>query len=127
MTFSLRTRRPSRSIRAVTAAVLVSASALATTGQASALELEMPAIAGGEALPGYPHPVQHEGAPVPQPFGPDYLAGYISDISAHQGGVYWEIINGFDDLRANHPDVMAQNLEHTVAINNEAPSIPGRV
>lgn len=65
-------------------------------------------------------PTQHAGAPTPQPFSPGALTGYISDISSYDHGVYAELIDGYDDLRANHPEVMAENLEITVDYNNNA-------
>ncbi|MBP3088127.1 phosphatase PAP2 family protein [Corynebacterium sp. sy017] len=91
---------------------------------APASALDIPALQGAQLLPGYPAPVQHPGAPVPQPFTPDYLAGYISDISSYSFGVYADVIAGFDDLRAHHPEIMAQNLDITVANNNAAASNP---
>lgn len=67
--------------------------------------------------------VQHPGAPVPQPFGPDAYLGYISDISSYPGGVYYTVVDGFNDLRDNHPEVIAQNLETVVTINNTASAV----
>lgn len=83
-------------------------------------KIGMPALAGSEALPGYPTPVQHPGAPTPRPFPADYLVGYVSDVSSHDWGIYSDIISGFNDLRANHKDVMAQNLDIVVGVNNAA-------
>lgn len=85
---------------------------------------QMPAVAGSEAMPGYPAPVKHRGAPVPRPFGPEYLGGYVSDVSSHPYGVYLDVIRGFEGLRKNRPDVMKQNLETTVRINNAAANNP---
>lgn len=126
-------RRVSRSFVTATAAVSVTAISfgMVTPAQADTLEglsqVQMPAVAGSEAVPGYPAPVQHAGAPVPQPFTPDYLGGYISDISSHDYGVYYEVIEGFNGLRKDHPDVMKQNLDTTVRINNEAKSNPALI
>ena len=64
--------------------------------------------------------VQHPGAPVPRPFGPDDYLGYISDVSSYPGGIYHQVVAGFDDLRDNHPDTIAANLDTVVAINNTA-------
>ena len=90
-------------------------------------EQTLPAIAGAEAVPGYPAPVQHPGAPTPVPFSSDYMGGFISDISSHDYGVYVDVIDGFNDLRANHPDVMRQNLATTIRINNEAAGNPAAI
>ncbi|WP_417288449.1 acid phosphatase [Corynebacterium variabile] len=64
--------------------------------------------------------VQHPGAPVPRPFAPDAYLGYISDVSSHPGGIYYSVVDGFTDLRDNHPDTIAANLDTVVAINNTA-------
>lgn len=71
------------------------------------------------SLPAVLYPAD-SGAPTPQPFGPDAYFGYISDISSYPGGVYYAVVDGFDDLRKNHPDVLAQNLDRAVEINNNA-------
>ncbi|WCZ37152.1 Major phosphate-irrepressible acid phosphatase precursor [Corynebacterium heidelbergense] len=118
-----------RKRRAVWAASLtaIAASTALTTNPAAASPLDglqVPQVAGAQGVPGYPQPVQHPGAPVPTPFGPEFLGGYISDISSYPPGSYQAVIQGFDDLRANHPEVMAQNLETTVRINNAAASDP---
>lgn len=89
--------------------------------------IHLPPIAGAENLPGYRKPVFHPGAPVPQPFPADYLGGYISDISSYDYGVYIEVIDGFNGLRQNHPDIMRQNLDTTVRINNDAKNNPALV
>lgn len=65
-------------------------------------------------------PVAHAGAPVPTPFTPDYFVGYISDISSYPGGVYYTVIDEFNEVRANHPDIMQANLDRVVEINNNA-------
>lgn len=69
--------------------------------------------------------VQHPGAPVPRPFGPDAYAGYISDISSYPGGIYYSVVDGFNDLRDNHPDTVAANLDTVMEINNT--SSPERI
>lgn len=104
---------------------ITAAAMMATTMSLSAVNvapaeaaLSMPAIAGSQGLPSYPHPVPHKGAPNPQPFGPEYLAGYISDVSSYSWGVYLDVVDGFNDVRANHPAVMKQNLDKVVRINN---------
>ena len=68
--------------------------------------------------------VQHPGAPVPQPFTTDWLAGYISDISAYKYGVYLEINRLFPELKANRPDVMQANTDIVVEVNNNAKNDP---
>ena len=111
---------------AATAAFTASAISFGMVTPAQA-EQTLPAIAGAEAVPGYPLPVQHPGAPTPAPFSPDYVGGFISDISSHDYGVYVDVIDGFNDLRANHPDVMQQNLATTIRINNEAAGNPAAI
>ena len=65
-------------------------------------------------------PVHHPGAPVPQPFTTDYLAGFQSDISSYQYGVYWEVVRLYDFIKAERPDIRATNLDKAIAINNGA-------
>nr|WP_245531614.1 phosphatase PAP2 family protein [Corynebacterium capitovis] len=66
-------------------------------------------------------PVQHDaGAPVPQPFTPDYLTGYISDISAYDYGIYSQVNSLFPEVRQNQPETMQANLDTVVRINNTA-------
>lgn len=65
-------------------------------------------------------PVQHPGAPVPRPFTPDYLVGYISDISPYQYGIYAEVNRLFPQVRDTQPETMAANLDTVVRINNTA-------
>ncbi|WJY68575.1 acid phosphatase [Corynebacterium auris] len=65
-------------------------------------------------------PVQHPGAPVPVPFTPDYLAGFISDISSYNHGIYAQVNGLFPHVRDNEPEAMAANLETVVRINNTA-------
>ncbi|OLT55585.1 acid phosphatase [Corynebacterium sp. CNJ-954] len=74
----------------------------------------------GEYLPATLPPVQHDGAPVPQPFGPQEYGWYLSDLSSYDGGIYYGVVRGFEDLRANHPEVMADNLDTVVEVNNNA-------
>ncbi|EFK54732.1 phosphatase PAP2 family protein [Corynebacterium genitalium ATCC 33030] len=69
-------------------------------------------------------PREASGAPQPVPFSPDYLAGYISDISPYQYGIYAEVNRLFPSLRDNRPDVMDSNLQQVIAINNAASSDP---
>ena len=64
-------------------------------------------------------PVFHPGAPVPVPFTPDYLVGYVSDVSSHGLLTYHDVTAGFTALRANE-ELMARNLELTLAANNSA-------
>ncbi|WP_297009440.1 phosphatase PAP2 family protein [uncultured Corynebacterium sp.] len=110
------------------ALILATATALTAVPQAAA----QPAVPAAPALPQQvsdlreqylPAPLpalQHPGAPVPQPFGPDSYVGYISDVSSYPGGIYHQVIAGFDDLRNNHPDTIAANLDTVVEINNTA-------
>lgn len=65
-------------------------------------------------------PIQHPGAPVPRPFTPDYLAGYVSDISPYQYGIYAEVNRLFPQVRDTQPQTMAANMDTVVRINNTA-------
>lgn len=87
--------------------------------QASAIPSDIGALQS-QFLPATLPAVQHPGAPVPQPFGPDAYLGYISDISSYPGGMYYSVVSGFSDLRDNHPEIIAENLATTIAINNNA-------
>ncbi|ADL09864.1 acid phosphatase [Corynebacterium pseudotuberculosis] len=64
--------------------------------------------------------VLHPGAPIPQPFGPADYIGYISDISSYSGGIYYDVVSNFEDLRQNHPKAMEENSATSIRINNEA-------
>lgn len=75
---------------------------------------------GSVQLPGSYDPVGHDGGPTPQPFPVSEYNWYLSDLSSHPFGNYASLIDGFNDLRANHPDVMTSNLEQVVRINNNA-------
>lgn len=124
--------RPHRraALASATSGVLAAAlvTGLAAPASASPLDgLKVPQVAGAEAIPGYPAAVQHPGAPVPAPFGPEFIGGYISDISSYRGGTYQAVVENFNDLRANHPDVMAENLDITVRVNNAAASDPALI
>ncbi|OEX92234.1 acid phosphatase [Corynebacterium sp. BCW_4722] len=70
---------------------------------------------------------QHPGAPVPQPFSTDWLAGYVSDISAYKYGVYLEINRLFPYLKNQRPDVMRANMDIVSRVNNEAASNPALI
>ncbi len=100
------------------------------TSVALAVSLTVPAA---QALPAAPQlqsqvtgsstgkaPIQHPGAPVPRPFTPDYLAGYISDISPYQYGIYAEVNRLFPQVRDTQPQTMAANMDTVVRINNTA-------
>lgn len=71
-----------------------------------------------------PAPVPHEGAPVPQPLSPERVVRwYQSDVSSH-GVLYFPVVDAFDQLRRDHPEVMSRNLEEVVRINNAAAGDP---
>ena len=72
-------------------------------------------------------PTHIDGAPVPVPFSPDYLVGYISDRSAYEHGIYAEVNRLFPEVRDRRPDVMDSNRAQVVAINNGAASDPARI
>ncbi|WPF65526.1 phosphatase PAP2 family protein [Corynebacterium sp. 22KM0430] len=91
-------------------------------------ELSSASASAAEHLPAnpvlVPAPVQHEGAPVPQQFAPErVLRWYQSDASSH-GGFYFPVVDAFDQLRSEHPEVMHHNLEEVVRINNAAAADP---
>ncbi|MGV0385017.1 acid phosphatase [Corynebacterium sp. 22_2729] len=118
-----------KGLKITTATVMAATMSLSAVnvGQAAAAPVSMPAIAGSQGLPNYPHPVPHTGAPNPQPFGPEYLGGYISDISSHGYGIYLDVVDGFNDVRANHPAIMKQNLDKVVNINNAVQDNPAAI
>ena len=116
-----------KSLKITAAAMMATTMSLSAVSVAPATALSMPAIAGSQGLPNYPHPVPHKGAPNPQPFGPEYLGGYISDISSHGWGVYLDVVDGFNDVRANHPGIIKQNLDKVVDINNAAQKNPAAI
>ncbi|MCK7637533.1 phosphatase PAP2 family protein [Corynebacterium sp. P7202] len=109
-----------RHVATVGAAVAVT---LASVCAQPAQAVDLPSIPA--QLPGQEAPVQHDGAPVPVPFGPQDYVGYISDISSHPHGIYLDVIDSFAELREN-PDVMNSNLEQVIAINNAAAGNPWR-
>lgn len=116
-----------KSLKITAAAMMATTMSLSAVSVAPATALSMPAIAGSQGLPNYPHPVPHKGAPNPQPFGPEYLGGYISDISSHGYGVYLDVVDGFNDVRANHPGIIKQNLDKVVDMNNAAQKNPAAI
>lgn len=60
--------------------------------------------------------------PTPQAFPLGAIAtAYPSDLSS-DGLIYYGVVDGFTDLRDNHPAVMRQNLATTIEINNAAKS-----
>lgn len=131
---SLTTKTPAKTrslTRSKTTTLTASALLIATAATLTAI----PQTAAAPAVPALPQQVtdlqeqylpatlpavQHPGAPVPVPFAPDAYVGYISDISSYPGGIYHQVIRGFDDLRDNHPDTIAANLDTVVRINNNA-------
>lgn len=98
------------------AALVVSLSTLAAQALPAApqLQSQVTGSSTGKA------PVQHPGAPVPRPFTPDYAAGYISDISPYQFGIYAEVNRLFPQVRDTQPQTMAANMDAVVHINNTA-------
>ncbi|KQB85135.1 acid phosphatase [Corynebacterium oculi] len=92
-------------------------------------ELSSAASAGAaEYLPAnpvlVPAAVAHEGAPAPQPFSPERVVRwYQSDASSH-GVFYFPVVDAFDQVQREHPEVMSRNLEEVVRINNAAASDP---
>src|SRR5699024_11560825 len=77
---------------------------------------------GSVQLPGLYDPVPHNGAPQPQAFPASEYGWYLSDLSSHPYGNYVTLIDGFNDLRAKHPDVMKSNLDQGAQTNNDDPA-----
>ncbi|AHW63399.1 Putative phosphatase [Corynebacterium glyciniphilum AJ 3170] len=74
----------------------------------------------GEYLPAILPAVQHHGAPVPEPLSLSDYGWYISDLSSYDGGIYYDVVSSFSDLRDNHPEVMKDSLDTVVDVNNSA-------
>lgn len=74
----------------------------------------------GEYLPATLPAVQHRGAPVPEPLSLSDYGWYISDLSSYDGGIYYDVVSSFSDLRDNHPEVMKDSLDAVVDVNNSA-------
>ncbi|MGO1950591.1 MAG: acid phosphatase [Mycobacteriaceae bacterium] len=126
MNIKLSRRAGFRSLIPVTVLALVPALAAGTVVAPAQAQVQPPEIVG-EYLPATLPPVQHDGAPAPRPFGPQEYNWYLSDLSSYQGGIYYGVVSGFEDLRANHPGVMDQNLDTVVEVNNTAdPQTVGR-
>nr|WP_240394006.1 phosphatase PAP2 family protein [Corynebacterium lactis] len=86
-----------------------------------------PGVAGGLASPGFesvgqPRGVNAQGkqAPSPSPLRIDQLYRFYQSDAATDKFFYFYVVNPFEDLRKNHPEVMSQNLETVVRINNAA-------
>lgn len=76
------------------------------------------AVAPAQAAPAKPRP---------EPFPIGAIATvYPSDVSSH-GGVYYDVVDGFTNLRDHHPTVMAQNLQTVIDINQSAKKMPAVV
>ncbi|MGP9724133.1 acid phosphatase [Corynebacterium sp. AOP40-9SA-29] len=110
--------RSARVLSPVLVAVLAAGAAIT----AVPAQAQVPDVAGqvGEYLPATVPPVQHAGAPVPQPLSPSDYGWYVSDISSYGKGTYYSVVSSFEDLRANHPEVMAESLDTVVEVNNTA-------
>jgi hypothetical protein len=74
----------------------------------------------GEYLPATMPAVQHPGAPVPEPLSPSDYGWYVSDLSSYDGGIYYDVVSSFSDLRDRHPEVMKDSLDTVVEVNNSA-------
>lgn len=106
---------------AVAACVLITAAPTASAQQIPQLRSEITGSSIGQV------PAHIDGAPVPVPFTPDYIAGYISDISPYKYGIYAEVNRLFPYLRDQRPDVMDSNKAQVVAINNNAANNPALI
>ena len=106
---------------AAAACVLVTAAPSASAQQIPQLRSEITGSSIGQA------PAHIDGAPVPVPFTPDYISGYISDISPYKYGIYAEVNRLFPYLRDQRPDVMDSNKAQVVAINNGAATNPALI
>lgn len=117
-------RGVSRRVLALGAAASFTVASFAPAAQAGELSSKVPQVQGSSSGSSIgPSPVQHPGAPVPQPFGVDYLAGFESDISSYQFGNYWQVVRGFDQIK-HQPEVLEENMDKVVAINNAAADDP---
>ncbi len=109
------TRKTIHHMTVTTLAAVVAAGGMVAPAQAEAVGT---AGAVGEYLPATLPPVQHAGAPVPEPLAPADYGWYVSDISSYGGGIYYDVVSSFDDLRSNHPEVMQDSLDTVVKVNN---------
>ncbi|AKK04841.1 PAP2 superfamily protein [Corynebacterium mustelae] len=87
--------------------------------------VEIPQIP--QHLPGQGPIVNFPNAPVPTPFELSDYVGYVSDVSSHPGGGYVPVVDIFNDIRSQHPEVLRQNLEFVIAENTAALNNPARV
>lgn len=113
--------KSSLKIAAAAACVLITAAPTATAVQVPHLRSTVTGSSIGQT------PEHIDGAPVPVPFSPDYIAGYISDISPYKYGIYAEVNRLFPYLRDERPDVMDSNKAQVVAINNAAANDPALI
>lgn len=97
--------------------VALTSSAVAPANAALQLPTFQGAVTGATVGP---KPVQHDGAPTPEPFTPDYIGPYISDISSHPLGIYLDVVDTWYDIKHNHPETMRENDAAVVDINNNA-------
>lgn len=64
--------------------------------------------------------------PTPSPFPAGAIATvYQSDVHGSDI-IYWPVISSFTDIRANHPDTIAENSDKAAAINQSAKNDPVR-
>ncbi|MCZ9308226.1 acid phosphatase [Corynebacterium uberis] len=104
---------------------VVCAVSIAVGGAATTPAAAMVPDSGSPLPPAATTPHRH--APNPQPFAPDQIARwYLSDLPA-RGPFYYPIVSGFERLRQDHPEVLADNLEQAVTLNNSAVKDPIRV
>lgn len=67
-----------------------------------------------------------EGAPVPTAYRPDQLANFYNSDVATDEWFYFYVVNPFVKVQNEHPEILDQNLEITVAVNNSAKDDPQR-
>lgn len=83
----------------------------------------IPGLPKATAIPGLPtgqKAAAEAGAPQATPYRPDQLARLYPSDAATDEWFYNYVVTPFNEVRANHPEVLDQNLETTVRINNQA-------
>ncbi|WP_084611456.1 acid phosphatase [Tomitella biformata] len=69
-------------------------------------------------------PAQPNAQPSSEPFGLDRLLRIYESDNSETGRAYLHVVDSFTALRAERPDIMAENLDLTVAFNQSAVEDP---
>ena len=119
----MQNHRYAASLGGLFATAALAFTAAPATAQSS--DLQIPQLEGSATGSSTgPEITQHDGAPTPRPFTSDYLAGFPSDISSYQYGIYVDINKLFFTVRDERADVREENLNKAVEINNAAADNP---